>query len=270
MNPWQAFLLLAVGVWGLGLEVPPVKQGDRARYSSINNLANCVGYETEPDEIVVLMVSSGDVLTSQDLAIKVFDDQDNLLQYQRQLEGDKTFIFSQVHGAWTQQESSSDIQLKRGKSESGDDEDNTKPSSRIYVCFDNIYTDKSWSFTPQVHEVEIQVDIKTRETIAKTNYDSYAQYFDALRRNHEGISEEAFDDQMNIVQAELASVINTLDNSGKILEELIENESALRNTNERIFEDYTGRHIVLYAVIGFVGLAQVLYLYRYFRKTNIV
>lgn len=263
-------MLLAVGVWGLGLEIPPVKQGDRSHYLSIKNLANCVGYELEPDEIVVLLVRLGEGLASQDLAIKVFDDKDNLLQYQRLLEGDKTFIFSQVQGAWTQQALSLAIQLKRGKLLGTNTDDDDQPLLMMYVCFDNIYTDKLWSFTPQPHEVEILVDIKTRETIQKTNYNSYAQYFDALRRSQDAVSEQAFEDQINIVQAELVSVINTLDNLGKILEDLINNERELRNTNEQILEDYTDRHIVLYSVIGFVGVAQMLYLYRYFKKTNIV
>lgn len=265
MKAWWLLSFLPL-VRGLGCVVPPVKEGDRNHYLGLKHLENCIGYPTVANDIVFVNINAGLLPQSQFLKVKVIDENNNLLLHQDRVEGETMFIFSNVNGGLEMKSGYMD-QLKRIVQ--SEEEDMIK-ETMVYVCFDNIYTDKLWSFKPVDREVRLDVEVKTSDLIKKTNYQSYVQYFQALQQLEHGVTEDDFEQQMQIVSTDLASVSSNLDNSKTILEDLMSMERQLRDTNEQIFADFTKALIGLTVAIAVIGFVQVGYLRIYFKKKKLV
>jgi hypothetical protein len=285
-------------VLGLGVIIPPVKIGDTKGYASIKNTLNCVKYKSNRDDIVLITLKTGDRLHNQMLDVVVLDGDDNKLRQLADVTHDVNIIFSNMNG----DDVSNEITLKRDREMFGLKDSNDRSNhvskraveiSDFYVCFNNIYTDKSWSFQPQTKEVELFVDIKNITTIKQYNYRTLGKYFNRLKFEHYDRSQETNQqinnldqdsikpkklvplkhvfsekdwlNEINYLSTELNNIILSLKESESILTDLSQQEIILRDTNEEIFSNFTKTAITLYVVICVIGVLQLIY-YRWLLK----
>lgn len=246
------WLGLLVMVNTLGLTIPSVMVGNQAKYSSLKNLQNCVTYSLSKDEIMLLSVNSGERQTSQNLNLVVLDSENNVLRSAENLAHEETFIITFL--------TAPDIQTRNGQVQ----------TTYVHVCFDNVYTDKSFSFHKHDREVYMMVKIRNRNNIQETNYNNYAKYFDHMK-NLEGkkvtkeneylldFSEADFEIAINQVNDKLSEVSEELRGLESDIRALHENEWLLRNVNEAIYEKYTRVSIILIACTCIFGLCQIIY-----------
>lgn len=267
MLPRILALLTVVGSCiGLGFTVPPVKVGDTQKYSTHKNPINCITYETVKDDIIMVRVKAGDRLPLQLLNLRVFDDVGNRLRFHSGVEHELSFMFTNLN------EGTHSRHLKKASEPESQDTD----TLLIHICFDNIYTDKSWSFNPREYDVELFVDIKTLSSIAETNYDKFIHYFKALQEQQDGgkttqhITQEEFDAQIDYLKVELNSVVDSLTLSEETLNALLEQEVMLRDVNEEIFSKYTSTTIILLSCILVFGLVQLIFFRCYLKKTKLL
>lgn len=290
----------------LGISVNPVKAGDFKKYSSKASPANCVMYPTVKDDLVMVRIKAGDKIPAQKLNLLVFDDDNNELRSEPDISNDISFMFSNLNSPHVTQKTlhqrSNLFNFHKGsKDKEGKDPkdaekaneliNNHKGRSLIYICFDNIYADKSWSFHAQPRNVELFVDIKTMSTITQTNYNNYAQYFDRLKledgRKNEGqngkevstdsksvppqdFTEDDFKAKMKFLKAELNNAVDSLHNSELILSNLMEQEFQLRDINESIFEGYTKASIFFLLAIAVFGSLQIVFYWAYLKKKKLL
>lgn len=282
---WILRLLLCVnGIVALGLIIPPIKVGDKGSYASLKNTVNCVKYKSNKDDIVFITLKTGDRQHNQMLDVIVLDEQNNNLRQLTDVSNDINIIFSNMNG---ENELDQEIALKRGEKR------DLVESSDFYICFNNIFTDKSWSFQPQPKELELFVDIKNMTTIKQYNYKSLGKYFNRLKFEHYDqdqddqqkinnlgeeqikpkkmvplkhvFSESDWINEINFLSTELNNIVASLKESEMILTDLSQQEVSLRNVNEDIFSNYTKTVIALYVIICVIGALQLLY-YRWLLK----
>lgn len=300
LTAWVTSMVM-LQAYGLGLIVPPHLVGDNKKYSSINNLLNCVSYPTVKDDIIILTVNSGEKLPSQVLNMNIFDSENNKIRYKGDISDEMNLIFTnlnnplQINHNYAHSPDKRNIlnklHLGRNKEQERVDElmNSDSGKSLIYICFDNLYLDKSWSFQPQDREVEIFVDIKNMTSIKQTNYNIYAQYFKKFKYNsdkgvdaknsekksqNEGtdkslkkdFTQNDFENNIKLLESELSDVVENLKNSELILKNLMEQESKLRDANEKIFSEYTKVSIIMIVIISIFGLAQLVYFRCYLKK----
>ena len=300
LTVWVTSVVM-IQVYGLGLIVTPQLVGDNKKYSSINNLLNCVSYPTVKDDIIILTVNGGEKLPSQVLNMNIFDSENNKIRYKRDISDEMNLIFTNLnnpllinrnHGNSPDKHNIlNKLHLGRNKEQERVDElmNSDTGKSLIYICFDNLYLDKSWSFQPLDKEVEIFVDIKNMTTIKQTNYNIYAQYFKKFKYNSEkGIdvknnekksknegtdkapkkdfTQNDFENNIKLLESELSDVVENLKNSELILKNLMEQESKLRDANEKIYSEYTKVSIIMLVIISIFGLAQLVYFRCYLKK----
>ena len=300
LTAWVTSMVM-IQTYGLGLIVTPHLVGDNKKYSSINNLLNCVSYPTVKDDIIILTVDSGEKLPSQVLNMNIFDSENNKIRYKGDISEEMNLIFTNLNNPLQINRNYADspdkrnilnkIHLGRNKEQERVDElmNSDTGKSLIYICFDNLYLDKSWSFQPQDRDVEIFVDIKNMTTIKQTNYNLYAQYFKKFKYNsdkgvdaknndkkskNEGtdktlkkdFTQNDFENNIKLLESELSDVVENLKNSELILKNLMEQESKLRDANERIFSEYTKVSIIMIVAISIFGMAQLVYFRCYLKK----
>lgn len=300
LTAWVTSMVM-IQTYGLGLIVTPHLVGDNKKYSSINNLLNCVSYPTVKDDIIILTVDSGEKLPSQVLNMNIFDSENNKIRYKGDISEEMNLIFTNLNNPLQINRNYADspdkrnilnkIHLGRNKEQERVDElmNSDTGKSLIYICFDNLYLDKSWSFQPQDRDVEIFVDIKNMTTIKQTNYNLYAQYFKKFKYNsdqgvdaknnekkskNEGtdktlkkdFTQNDFENNIKLLESELSDIVENLKNSELILTNLMEQESKLRDANERIFSEYTKVSIIMIVAISIFGMAQLVYFRCYLKK----
>ncbi|CAG90794.2 DEHA2G17226p [Debaryomyces hansenii CBS767] len=300
LTAWVTSMVM-IQTYGLGLIVTPHSVGDNKKYSSINNLLNCVSYPTVKDDIIILTVDSGEKLPSQVLNMNIFDSENNKIRYKGDISEEMNLIFTNLNNPSQINRNYADspdkrnilnkIHLGRNKEQERVDElmNSDTGKSLIYICFDNLYSDKSWSFQPQDRDVEIFVDIKNMTTIKQTNYNLYAQYFKKFKYNSDqgvdaknnekkskkegtdktlkkDFTQNDFENNIKLLESELSDIVENLKNSELILTNLMEQESKLRDANERIFSEYTKVSIIMIVAISIFGMAQLVYFRCYLKK----
>lgn len=262
--------------------IDPILEGKKDQYSGVKNLKHCIGYATNDNELIMIKVSSGERLPSQTLNLKVIDLENNLLRFTDDLAGETTMILKNLNNAPTYLDPNgkrSNIidRLSFGLSKVADQQkaqtllNNDKGKNMVYVCFDNIINDKSWSFEASPREVILNVHLRDISKMKETNYNIYSKYFQKFQENEneaqklKDMNEEQFEQEIGVVENELQNVIESLENSEIILTSLIEQESKLRDTNEQIYTHYTIYAIVIIITIGLFGLFQTFYFKRYLK-----
>lgn len=300
LTAWMASVLM-IQTYGLGLIVPPQSVGDKKKYSSLNNLLNCVSYPTVKDDIIIVTINSGEKSPSQILNLNIFDSENNQIRYKRDISDELNLIFTNLnnprhidqsyeHGP-DKRNILNKLHLGRNKEQERVNElmHSDTGKSLIYICFDNLYLDKSWSFHPLDKEVEMFVDIKNMTTIKQTNYNIYAQYFKKFKYNDKSNDETKnnevkidnkntkkeftqvdFENNIKLLESELSDTVEGLKNSELILKNLMEQEYKLRDTNERIYSEYTKISIIILVFICIMGLIQLIYFRFYLKKRKLL
>lgn len=298
-----ALVLACIGrACGLGLTVEPVLVGDTKKYSSLSNLAHCISYPTVKDDIILVRIQAGDRQGSQHLNLNIFDLESNKIRFKRDIGGEINLIFTNLNNPAavnSELEPSKRSLFDRlahiaeaGAAAAPADLDpaskhinSNQGKSLIYICFDNVYTDRLWLFAPQPRDVELYTDIKTMSNIMETNYNNYAHYFSKFkdaslkldellhRQQHKqlaGFTQQDFEQEVLRVERELAEVIETLTASKAILLQLMEQEFLLRDANEAIFAGYTKISIAILVAIFVAGTLQLAYQTYFLRKQKVI
>lgn len=299
--PWLTVVVMLlciispVPAAGLGVTVPPTLISNRNKFSSLDNLQNCVSYQTVKDDIILVRIRAGDRILSQLLNLNIFDLENNKIRFKKNIAHDLRIMFTNLNSAYSVDDGHA-IESPLRKREDVSKKEDAKRDEKgqqlldsntgkllIYICFDNVYTDRSWSFRPRDHEVELQVEIKNLESLQQINYNNYAHYFNKVYRlqedekvdevpidGHTDFTEDKLEENLKYLQTELNNIISSLEGSESILRTLMENEFKLRDTNEEIYVNYSKSAIVLFLTTGFFGIAQVIYLTCYLKKHRIV
>ncbi|CAH2353894.1 hypothetical protein CLIB1423_13S01244 [[Candida] railenensis] len=331
-----AVLSLTQTIYGLGLIIEPCLVGDKKKYSSINNLQNCISYPTVKDDIIMVRIKSGDKIASQRLNLNIFDSENNKIRFKKDISHEMNLIFTNLNNPAVVNSELESSQVKRsnifgrwsglvhheeaggggsggsggavgagavgagagggsgavggagaGTQTASTDShlDSNKGKSLIYICFDNVYTDRSWSFHAQPKDVELYTEVKNMNTIKDTNYNNYAHYFNKFKdssakseeeeektkqRSSEEFTQEDFENEVKILQHELEEVIEKLKSSEDILRELMEQEYRLRDANEAIYSGYTKISIIMLVCTFVAGLIQMAYQTYFLRKQKVI
>lgn len=268
--------------YGLGVFVKPALKGDKSKHSSLNYMINCVSYETVKDDIIIVRIKSGDRIGSQILNLHIFDSDNNMIRTSNDIANDLDLIFTNLNNP-NQIKENGDVlhQIKRSsffKKMHGHSKEELfiekGGKSVINICFDNLYSDKSWSFKPREREVEVFVDIKDMTKIKETNYQTYAKYFNAKKydRNSDrsSFTEADFDVSISELKNDLQTVIDSLDKSQLTLDSLLDYEVQLRDANEEIFHTYSLNTIVIFVIIGIFGAIQIFFTRRFLKKKGVL
>lgn len=268
------FILWIPNCLAIGMSIPPVVTGDHKKYSSLSNLMNCISYRTFKDDIILVIINSGDRIASQQLNLNVFDSENNILRSMEDMADEQTFMFTNLNNP---------VQLSANKPR--DDYDDLMSvhsgKSYVYICFDNIYFDKSWSFQKRSRDLLMQVAIRNITSLKETNYNKFAKYFNQVKNpsdsdvneNNEfqlDFNEQDFEKAMAQLQTLLNEVSEELRSTEGIINLLMDNEYRLRDVNEAIYEDYTRTSIFLIACICIFGLCQIIYYRCYFSRKNLI
>lgn len=269
----------------IGWSVPPIQIGDRKSYSSVRNLANCVGYSTSKDDIVVVVVKSGQKQQSQRLDLHVIDSESNVLRSLHDTSGEQMFMFTNLNNPVQLDDANSlPTNLKRGASQPASYDQlmsSYEGKSYLYICFDNIYTDKSWSFRKQHRDVSFQISIRNITTLKETNYNKLAKHFnkilnvdevgaDANNEYTAEFKESDFVNAMNSLHAEMTHVLSELDAAQNNIHALVDHQKLLRDANESIFESYTKAWCLLIFCMCAFSACQLFYYKCYFAKRKII
>lgn len=263
----------------LGISVSPIRAGDHTKLSSKLQLDNCVAYDTTRNDVITVHVQAYDKVAGQQLNLHIFDSDDNQLRLVRDISGEVNVVFTNLH---------SDVALsKRGNiidklshlrhADSDHAEDvlhSNEGKSRIHVCFDNIYADKSWSFVPQPREIEMLFTARDFAGLKKTNFKLFTKYFLSLATSAaddvSAIRDLDFEDLLVSLELQLQAVIAGLDSSEHTLQALISQETKLRNANEEIFSTYTKVSIAFLILIAVFGLVPIVYMRFYLKTINMI
>lgn len=285
----------------IGMAIEPVLEGDTANYPSLSNLKHCLAYHTNNDEVMLIKVDSGAKQKSQYLNLKIFDSEDNLLRVSNDISNEVSIILKNLnndpieqndnnsnnHDNKNQNRARNGIRANiidklspfgvgggSGKDPKKLEEllNNDKGKNLIYVCFVNIYNDRSWSFEPKPREVEVSVNLRDVSSMHETNYNLYSKYFNKFQANDntnkylKNMNEEEFEHEINVLENELNNVVENLQNSALILTNILEQESKLRDVNEAIFSRYTLLTAIILIIIFVVGIFQILFLKKFSKK----
>lgn len=276
-------------VWGVGLVIEPVLEGDTDNYSGLHNLRRCLGYHTNNDEVMMVKVDCGIKPKSQYLNLKIFDSENNLLRASNDITNEISLILKNLNNDPQEIQSTDNSHKIRAQildkmspfGGSGGNKDpkkldellnNDKGKNLIYVCFDNIYNDRSWSFDPVPREVELTVNLRDVSSMHQSNYDLYSKYFNKFQSNNndakhlKNMNEVEFDHEINVLENELNNVVENLQNSELILNNILEQESKLRDVNEAIYSRYTILTTIIFVMIFIVGVFQILFLMKVSKK----
>lgn len=279
-------------VVALGMIIPPVATGDKRKYSGINNLLNCVSYRTRKDDIIMARIDSGDRISLQKLNLHVFDSDNNVLRTMDNMAGEQTIMFTNLNNpVQLEQHLASGLDLLSRKLGEKIHHNKNKPrdaqydadmiphigKSYVYICFDNIYYDKSWSFQRSPREVTLTVDIRDINTLKETNYANYARYFKDEKKAESGhdldtsnFNERDFESAVDKLLAMLHQVLEEIQSSTAVSESLKVRQSELRNVNEAIYETYMQTTVIILSCICVFGLVQVIYIRFYLKLKKLI
>lgn len=257
--------------------IDPVLRGDKTKMSSLNNLKHCLSYHTNNNELIMVSVNTGEKLPSQTLNMKIFDSENNLLRMSSDIEEDVLLILKNLNDPLQPLSTRSNniidklshLGTSKNPSKLNELLNNDKGKNKIFVCFDNLYNDKSWSFKPVARDINLQVNLRDISSMRSSDYNLYSKYFNKfINEDHKArkISEEEFNQEIQVIQNELDNVIENLQNSELLLENALEQESILRDINEEIFTDYTMWAISVLVVILTFGLFRMGYMWYYLLK----
>lgn len=290
MNPKSILSLwfLVLSVWvsycaAIGMRIPPTLTGDTKHYSSLKNLGNCLGYLTSKDDIILVTIASGDKLPSQQLNLHVFDSESNILRSSEDVSQEVTLIFTNLNNPVQLEDTTHNIldRLNPNRPRDAYKElmDPHHGKSYIYICFDNIYHDKSWSFKKQSRDIDMRVQIRNMTTFKDTNYNNYAKHFNKVKsdqtadENNEfklDFNEEDFETAITQLTSLLKEVSDDLKSSQDTFNTLMEHEYKLRDANEAIYSGYTRISLIMIACICIFGLLQIVYFQCYFKRHKII
>lgn len=277
-------LLLVTCCMAIGMQIPPISSDESKHMSSLKNLRNCVGYRTSRDDLILVKIRSGDRVSSQHLNLRVFDSDNNILRSSDDISNDLSFIFTNLNNPVQIQEDKSYHILDRFRPRKEQDPKVSElmnpydGNSFVYICFDNLYYDKSWSFRKQNHDVDLQVQIRNATTLGEINYSEFAKYFSNLKpqvgSEAEGqkaaFTQQNFEDAMKELNFQLDEISENLRSSSEILNTLKSNQASLRDANELIFSSYTKTSIVVFGSICAFGGAQMIYFMCFCKKRRIL
>lgn len=260
----------------------------------------------------MVRIKSGDRLPSQRLNLNIFDLDNNKIRFKKDISHEMNLIFTNLNNPTGVNSELESLQMKRSNifnrlsglmsheegggaassnSEGSDSKDaqahlnSNQGKSLIYICFDNVYTDRSWSFRPQPKDVELYTEVKNMNTIKDTNYNNYAHYFNKFKdssskseeleeKNKQMANQEFtqtdFENEIEALQTELNEVIEKLKLSENILKELMEQEYKLRDANEAIYSGYSTISIIMLVCTFVAGLLQMAYQTYYLKKQKII
>ncbi|KAG7665990.1 uncharacterized protein J8A68_000420 [[Candida] subhashii] len=234
------FLFMIHSVNCIGLTIPPIKDGHKKQLSSINNLENCVSYQTNVQDIILISIKSNEKITSQLLNLNIFDNLGNQLRKQKNI-----------------------------------------GSREIDLIITNV--DNKLSSTPKDKRDEsaksiiniFELTVEVKQNIKTTDYNLYKKYFSNNKKGkqqqeEEEFTQESFDNSVGSVKQELKNIVENLHSSQSILQELMEVEYKLRDTNEEIYSDYTLIRIIIISCIILFGLTQVVYIKSYLKNKNLL
>lgn len=281
---WLLALVLWVSpVLGIGMTIPPVLTGDKKKYSSLDNLLNCISYRTSKDDIIMVTVNSGDRIASQQLNLHVIDSENNVLRSMEDMADEQTIMFTNLNNPNQLEDPYKNLLgLSKRKKTRDEYKDLMNPhsgKSYVYICFDNIYFDKSWSFQKRSRDLSMSVHIRNMTTLKETNYNNYAKYFNLLKadpkadENNEfklDFSEDDFEKAADQLQTLLNEISEELQSSYTTLQTLLEHEFKLRDVNEAIYEGYTRTAIMMITAICLFGAVQLIYYKCYFRSRKLI
>ncbi|CUM62942.1 uncharacterized protein PRCAT00000502001 [Priceomyces carsonii] len=264
------FLLVFTVIDAIGISVAPIQLGDQKRYSGLNNLLNCLSYSTEKDDMVVIQIKSGDKQLSQSLNLNIFDNHNYRIRYSEDIQGDVNVLFKNLNTEHSDKKGLFHLLSKKT--------DLKSQGSAIYICFDNLYEDKSWTFHPKTRDIEFTVDIKNRSTIHGTNYQNFASYFPSSQEQQEDgtivpqkeFAKDDFEKNINALKLKLADVKENLKKSEYLSRTLVDQEFKLRDVNENIFSGYTLISIVIIVVICIFGIGQAVFFWVYLKRKRII
>lgn len=266
-------------VSAIGMFIDPIQRSDKSKYSSLKNLKHCLSYATTNDELILIKVRPGEKLPSQSLNLKIFDSEDNVLRIQNDVSQEVSLILKNLNSPLQPKQSRSNIIDRLSNFGSKDPEklnallESGKGKNLIYVCFDNIYSDKSWSFSPKTYEILVDVNLRDVSAMKNTDYNLYSKYFNKFISGEDhhikDMNENDFDNEINVVENELNNVVENLQNSELLLKNILQQESKLRDANEEIYSAYTISSIIILIVIGLFGISHTMYL-RYYLKRKLL
>lgn len=258
----------------LGMTVLPIKAGDTRKYSSKNHLWNCVAYDTVCEDVITVHVQAGEKIRGQQLNLHIFDSDDNQLRLVEDIDEETNVIFTNLNSDLSRHPKRNIIdKLSSFNRKNADDIlHSNEGKSRIYVCFDNIYADKSWSFQPQPRDVVMTFAARDFATLRSTNYKLFTKYFQGYgpELDSTAITDLDFEELFLTMEMQLLSVIQNLESSEKTLQALLTQESKLRDANEQIFANYTKVSIAFLIIIAVFGLVPILYMRFYLKKINVI
>lgn len=271
-------------MFSIGMSISPVVTGDKKRYASLDNLLHCISYKTSRDDIIMVTVNSGNRIASQLLNLHIFDSENNVLRSMEDMADEQTVMFANLNNPIQIEDSSSPNLLGLANKKAARDElkellSSHSGKSYVYICFDNIYYDKSWSFQKRDRDVHLTVHIRNMTTLKETNYNNYAKYFNQIKADTEAdennefrqdFTEDDFDKAMNDLQTLLNEISEELRSTDRILQTLMEHEFKLRDVNEAIYEGYTRTAIMGIAAICLFGVVQLIYYKCYFKKRKLI
>lgn len=277
MNFILGILICLHSVYGVGMLIPPVSVGHTHEQSSLDYLYNCISYSTVKDDMVVVHIDAGDPLPSQLLHLKVFDNENNHIRVKHNLAHSVDLIFTNLNNP--QQFDDQNDLIRRShfldklvrRVSPIDELVGTSGKSLIHICFDNVYSDRLWSFTPESHYVDLSVEIKDFNTIKKTNYNNFAKYFQHKQAQQDRVfDEQDFEERIKFIETELNVATENVHNSELILKTLMDAEFELRDVNESIYDRYTKATIALITCICVFGLGQIIYFKCLLRRTKVL
>ncbi|KAJ9105683.1 hypothetical protein QFC19_003457 [Naganishia cerealis] len=272
-----AFFLHMLLVSALGMTIEPIRAGDTKKYSSKLQLSNCVAYDTVKNDVITVHVQAYDRVPAQQLNLHIFDSENNQLRLVKDINDEMDVIFTNLNSDLGRGKRSSFIDklshLGHADSEHAEEVlHSNEGKSRIYVCFDNIFADKSWSFHPQSRDIELQFEARSFASLKNTNYKLFTKYFQMLgsELGSNVIKDLDFEDLLVTLELQLQTVIENLDSSERTMQALLTQESKLRDANEQIFSNYTKVSIAFLIIIAIFGLLPIVYMRVYLKQNNIL
>ncbi|GBL51967.1 hypothetical protein CJI97_004734 [Candidozyma auris] len=287
-----SILVFSTVTSSIGITVPAISSANVKSLSSSRNLLNCVGYRASKDDLIFVHLKTGERQTSQKLNLRVLDCDNNVLRAANDIVGDLSFIFTNLnsplqiaddhHFNFLDRFNPRRDRARKDKTEVkyGELLDSFAESSLVYICFDNVFYDRSWSFKQQTRDIDLRVQIKNASTVSNVNYNEFAKYFSRIslaedRGTSSAITkleftEEDFEEATSMLTAQLDKVSEQLKSSERILNTLKEHESHLRDVNEAIFAKYTTTSIAVLLSIVIFGLLQITFFKVYLKRKRIL
>lgn len=271
------FLLLLACCHAIGMQISPISSDDTKLQSSTKKLHNCLGYLTLKDDLVLVKVNAGERLQLQQLNLRVFDADGNVLRGADSIAGQLSFIFTNLNNP-VQIEQLLFLDRFKPRKQSPPLDLASPGSTFVYICFDNLFYDKLWSFNKQPHNVDLQVQLRNASTLGEIDYRDFAKYFSRLKPqkqlDHEKeepeFTRQHFEIATNQLGFQLQEISESLRSLAEILNILKQNQALLRGVNELIFTTHTLTSISIIGAICAFGAAQIVYFMCFCKSKRLI